>query len=499
MRLPSAMFLWAVAGCSSGASSAPPLRFQTAHFRYHAFAARPICDGLGDWLERQFSAVTGFLGVQPPPDARVDVYVYDDPADVTRLCGARNGSDPIGCADGADGDRVITLRTYHPHEYVHAYSRFLGDPPLLFQEGLADVLGCGLLPIADDIPRSPALRSLVENTTLLALPGADQARARIAAAGFTRFLLDRHGRASYLRFYAGLPPTASVAQVDAAFAAAFGETLDQALAAWVAGPPQTRSGVCLSLVECSTEPIGADSWDTAALACGPAEDDITETRPLAVIRRVSLTEPAGVELRLFGAGDLQVELRSCSGDAATAQGPFLIDAATQAEIWTDLAAGDYWLIATMPAVASAAEPMGQVAVKTGAPVFSDLCAATAPRPIPAATRHVVLRGSLASAGDDDPVDGVPDVALTFALDAPAVVGLTTFSVDFVPYDGDTAILCREGCPATNPVTCSTGSLDHGSGPPFVGTTLAARVPYTLILEGNASRRGVQVGLDLASP
>lgn len=39
------------------------LAFETEHFAY--YADEPVCDSLGDWMERDYAQVTVWLGAEP--------------------------------------------------------------------------------------------------------------------------------------------------------------------------------------------------------------------------------------------------------------------------------------------------------------------------------------------------------------------------------------------------------------------------------------------------
>ena len=108
--------------------------FTTEHFVYHVEAGTtPPCDGTDQWLERYYRANAAFLGATLPAGERIDYY--------------RTGSEEsLGCAPEASGctigTTIYSILSVHPHEIVHANAGILGEPPALFQEGLANVLGC---------------------------------------------------------------------------------------------------------------------------------------------------------------------------------------------------------------------------------------------------------------------------------------------------------------------------------------------------------------------
>lgn len=132
----------------------------------------------------------------------------------------------------ANGD-VHSSRDFDAHEIVHRVAFQLGDPGSMFQEGLAVELGdAGRYGSArvDELARryasSVAFRTLADSFHKL----APEVRYPMAGS-FVKFLVKRHGVAKVGQFFGACP---NAAARDAQFASAFGQTLDQAGAAWLA-------------------------------------------------------------------------------------------------------------------------------------------------------------------------------------------------------------------------------------------------------------------------
>lgn len=478
----------ALAACSS--PELPPLQLETTHFRYHG-RTPPTCSGLGEWLEHHYQTMSAALGVELPAGGKIDIHTFADSADLAENgCGAIQGVEPTGCADGTD---TYSVQEYDPHELIHAYASLLGDPPLFFKEGLAETLGCGIW--ADDlaIERPADVRPLLTTAGFRKLQGAAFFAAYGATADLTRWLIDVHGMGPFLAFYANTPEGAGWSELEASFQAHVGGSLEAAIAAWEASPPRTRGGVCLHLAECATPPFGdAGGTEVAHLACGPAVSPTTALAPLAIVRSFALPAPRRVTLHLAGDRPMSARLRSCNSELHPAQHVTFLDG-KPGELWTELPAGDYWLAA----YAAGADPgPGEVAPDTA--VRLDLgageattCAAS-PRAVAPETVEVVLRGAFSLDQDVDPADGTPDLSFPFTIDQPATLGIRTYSSDGVPYDGESAALCQGTCPGAG--TCATGTLGQAPNLPFAGAPLTPGTVYDVTLQGRPGALGAQLGL-----
>ena len=254
--------LLSLAACDDGPVFTKVLT--TEHFVYFAEeGAAPPCNGTEEWLERYYSANAGFLGAELPPAAKLEYYFVR----------SREALSELGCADGSSGcteGRVIrSVVPISAHEIVHANALLLGDPPVLFQEGLAEVLACGLPSdkfggLADT---SDPIDQLVESEAFLAWRNVNGFGVYTTSMSFVRYLIDEFGPARFLKFYAGVPRGAARSWIDAVFEAEMGVGLDDAFSDWRTKPPRYPAELCLSLMECDpTTPVLLDT--EATLGCG---------------------------------------------------------------------------------------------------------------------------------------------------------------------------------------------------------------------------------------
>jgi len=238
--------------------------FTTEHFVYYVEeGATPPCDGAGQWLERYYSANAKFLGATLPPGERIEYYLVRDSKVLSEWGCASSGG---GCTEGT------TIRTSHmvyPHEIVHANASLLGEPPALFEEGLADVLGC---PTTDDtgglLDTSDPIELLVETAAFTSWREKNGFGVYVASASFVRYLIDNFGSSRFLSFYARAPWDGSRQEIDAVFLAELGVSLYDAFSDWRTKPPLYFGDLCLRLMECDPSmPALADTEVT--LGCGP--------------------------------------------------------------------------------------------------------------------------------------------------------------------------------------------------------------------------------------
>jgi hypothetical protein len=243
----------AIAGCSDqpvdapGSTPASPT-FTTDHFDYfvHEGAEGP-CEGIAEWLERYYDAYADFFGVDLPPGQKIEYHLFASTDDLAK---------ELGCAPNtacARGTKVGSTTPLHAHELAHAMRSLHGDPPALFDEGLAEVLGCGDAAdvSSDGLDASYPLEELVETTAFMAWCQEHGFGVYGASKSFVRFLLDRHGAQRFLAFYAEAPRKGTRAEVDAIFQASFDTSLDEAFAEWRTRPAGYHDDYCLRLAECA--------------------------------------------------------------------------------------------------------------------------------------------------------------------------------------------------------------------------------------------------------
>lgn len=271
--------------------------FTTDHFVYFLEeGADPPCEGTAQWLERYYQANVGFLGAPLPFGGKIQYHrIRDSQTLVDYGC----PPDAQACAPETT---IYATAPIHPHEIVHANAAVLGQPPSLFQEGLAEVLGCTLTSDADGpIDTSAPIELLVETDLFVghrAVAGAD---LYDEAMSFVRYLIDEVGQARFLSFYAHAPQLGSRAEIEAVFLVEMGVSLDAAFADWRKRPPLHHSALCLRRMECDPS-MPALVPGELTLGCGPSglplaakealfRFEVPEDRMMVVTTEPAATEP----------------------------------------------------------------------------------------------------------------------------------------------------------------------------------------------------------------
>lgn len=204
------------AGCGDPIDLPSGQLWTSAHFRYTARADDSgVCDGVVNQLEAHFAMLHVYLGIEWP-GGLIDYYKYRDATDLH----ANSDCQQLAAAC-ATGHAVQSPLVLHQHELVHVYTRHLGRPPAMFEEGLAEALSPQGRPFVAPI--------LTWQEVLGAPPDAGGVPATIAywAGGwFVSYLLRHHDVQTFMAFYRAVPGAAGEAEVAAAFLQLYGVALD---------------------------------------------------------------------------------------------------------------------------------------------------------------------------------------------------------------------------------------------------------------------------------
>jgi hypothetical protein len=153
------------------------------------------------------------------------------------------------------------------HELVLEVAGTIGEPPTAFEEGLAEVYGCGAARwVGAPIDRSIDLEGVLPTSdwdAQVTFP------AYLAAGAFTRYLLDTFGTVPYFDLYRALGNGDGIGDIDRAFQRILGVSLDTALSQWRASPAQSEGQICHFLIDaCSSAPLlgASNPGDTASLS-----------------------------------------------------------------------------------------------------------------------------------------------------------------------------------------------------------------------------------------
>lgn len=215
---PVGLALLALAATTAAAGDLGP-QVESAHFVHYA---RKVTSRQVGARERFVETVQSRLGVRLTKQVRF--YGYDKAAEVAAALGR-----PLAGYYSHERREVHASPESEDHEIVHAVAFELGNPGLLFQEGLAIHLGnrgrFGGVPV--DRVAKRILRRM-DSATVLRVADRDQSFEASAVAGsFVGWLVEAHGFdrvASFFRSCRGGAP--------AAFEASFGKSLDAASAEW---------------------------------------------------------------------------------------------------------------------------------------------------------------------------------------------------------------------------------------------------------------------------
>jgi hypothetical protein len=452
----------------------PPLQAESEHFRFYANDSEFFCPGVVESYERHYTALAPWLGVALDPEIKISVYRHENEDALVAQCDRAVD----GCAIG----RVVHVDNYQPHELVHAYASQLGRPPHLFSEGIAVVLGCGL-EAHTPIDASADIRTMVESRTFV-----ENLATYSRAGGFVRSVLDRHGRETFLRFYARVPFDASFAEIDAAFTEDFGESLDAAIDAWVGGPPQTRAGICLRVAECAAPVLASE-----ALACAPILPGSLPHDDAARYARLSAS-PDGAVIGWQSSGNILLNVGACPSSAGTASEHSFYEGPGRGELFREGPAIDAWIYAAASYEGDALRASSIAADERG-PLVGERCADAPVHDLDLALDRVIVHGPLEGHADDDPIDGLADVTFRFRIGEPRVLRLPPPSW-FEEYDSERISICVDGCPSA--AGCDEGMIMHGT------STLDDRLlepgrTYALTVSGMPAGRGYHVELELRRP
>jgi hypothetical protein len=199
------------------------LRARSEHFAFYAREAGDKPDVRRS--ERFLAKVERELGHDVV--GRSDYYIMEHQVDVF----AATGIYSEGATFLADG-RILSVRGYHPHELVHRVAGELGDPGLLFHEGLAVALGDdGRLggKRVDDLA-ARALRKHPFEHYLEGFRAQQPADAYAVAGSLVSYLLRRHSPALLADFFRACGEAGQPNRHE--FARIFGRSLKDTVGDW---------------------------------------------------------------------------------------------------------------------------------------------------------------------------------------------------------------------------------------------------------------------------
>lgn len=214
--------LLAAANVEAGPLPGFSLKAQTEHFSFYARTNQKID---AEKSERYLAEVQKTLGQRV--SGRAEYYRYENPQEVA----AGTGTYAEGVTFARAG-QIHSTQEFHAHEIVHLVAGQMGNPGVFFQEGLAVALGNGgkwqgkdVHKLGKDTARGRSVSSLVAGFARL-----EANTAYPVAGSFVSSLIQQHGIAKVTEFFRACTGN----NTTAAFARVFGQSLDEAGAAWVA-------------------------------------------------------------------------------------------------------------------------------------------------------------------------------------------------------------------------------------------------------------------------
>lgn len=322
------------AGCEAPPPPGAPstLAFETEHFAY--YADEPVCDSLGDWMERDYAQVTAWLGTEPRKAIRY--YDYGDDADLTEACGGANWGCFLPPTD------IVANVWFLREQAVRAYAADLGAPPSFFETGLAQMLG----------PWSAGGENAVpHDVNIVGMIRGDEDEYYGVPPAFVRYLVDTFGKSAFLGFYGAAPTDPTSSEFETAFEDAFGATIEHVAADWATLPSGDRGDAWMWLPECDAERVPA-VYGEGPIAVEPelscAEIPLDANRvpdQLGTFRTVEVGDGEALHVAAASGAWAYAWIGGCDqyadGDPGLGLAPE--DTPRRVDVWADVAPGVWFL------------------------------------------------------------------------------------------------------------------------------------------------------------
>jgi hypothetical protein len=200
------------------------LTAQTQHFSFYSRDNQKVDS---QKTERYLEQVEQLLGQQV--EGRAEYYRYATAQELA----AGTGTYAAGLTLAHSG-QIHSTQAFHAHEIVHLVAGQMGNPGVFFQEGLAVAIGNEAKwqgKDVDSLARKVAAGAKV-SSFVARFDSLDADTAYAVAGSFVNRLIKAHGIAKVAEFFRACGPTGTNAA--SAFARTFGQSLDEAGAAWAA-------------------------------------------------------------------------------------------------------------------------------------------------------------------------------------------------------------------------------------------------------------------------
>lgn len=220
---------------------------ETAHFRYYVRPGDHIPRWAMGLAEEHLDAACTALEVNPP--VVIQFYKHPSQLDLHEATGSRSTGTVFTSEDG-QYQEVHSVHSYDPHEVMHALAHeTMGEPPAIFDEGLATAFGWDWTPGERDVHeratalldqgRVVPLKRLLTNWDFRSYKSYP---AYTAAGSFTKYLLAEYGPQKLSKLFE-LDKYSQQDMIEESFAAAYGRDIYQVEESWRVA---LRSGILLA-------------------------------------------------------------------------------------------------------------------------------------------------------------------------------------------------------------------------------------------------------------
>lgn len=287
---------WAVVaalGVGLACEGMPDVSEEGRHVRLAMDDGLVPCGGTVEHMDRFIELLSAEFDVPPPTgDQRLMYYWLEREGFGVRTV----------CPDGVIGCSFVASAWVKSipvnHELVHAVAWPIGSPRPFFIEGLATAYaGLG---DSSQLWRNRRWGP-VEHSLMVGLPREVDYST---AGGFVGYVIEEHGIAAFLRFYAKLPLLATRGQVERKFADEFGVSLASSIAAFERDRPCEQTVATQMLVECAASAIAWDGvrfTEYRELAC--EQEDVVgpyDGSSAVVFRTLEVMEEGEYEVTMIG-------------------------------------------------------------------------------------------------------------------------------------------------------------------------------------------------------
>ncbi len=239
---------------------------ETSHFCYYVRSGDHIPWWAMELAEDHLDAACRALHVSFP--SVIQYYKHPSQLDLHETTGSRS-TGVVLAVEGEHGHELHSVHGYDPHEVMHVVAHeTMGEPPALFDEGLATAFGWDWTPGERDVHARTSL--LLEQERLVPLErlltnwdfrSYKSYPAYIAAGSFVKYLLAVDGPQKLSRLFE-LDKYSQRDEIEDRFATAYGESIYEVEAGWRAALqqgtlPATSSGPASETSRASLVIIGA--------------------------------------------------------------------------------------------------------------------------------------------------------------------------------------------------------------------------------------------------